>query len=65
MSARQDVCYAADLDDGRGRAAARTFGVEGVDGAAADGANRVFDKPRLVQRVAVDAHLHIQAIGDA
>ena len=62
-AAGQHVGLAADLDDVRGVAAAGSLGVKGVDGAAADGADRVFHKAGLVEGVGVDAHLHVEAIG--
>ena len=55
---------AADLDDVRRVTAARPFGVEGVDGAALDGADRVLDETALVQRIGVDHHLHVVFVGD-
>ena len=50
---------ADDLDDVGRMAAARAFGVKGVDGAALDGGEGVFDKAAFVQRVGVDHHLHV------
>ena len=35
------------------------FRVVGVDGATAEGGDRVLDKSRLVQRVGVNRHLHV------
>ena len=49
----QNIRVRAGGDDIRRVAAARPFGVEGVDGAPANGGQRIFDKPGLVQRVAV------------
>ena len=49
----QNIRVRAGGDDIRRMAAARPFGVEGVDGAPGDGSQRVFDKTGLVQRVAV------------
>ena len=54
---------AGDLDDVRRVSAAGAFGVIRVDGAAVDGADRVFDEAGLIQRVGVDADLHIVLIG--
>ena len=62
-AAGQHVGLAADLDDVGGVAAAGPLGVEGVDGAAADGTDRVFHKAGLVEGVGVDAHLHVKAVG--
>jgi hypothetical protein len=45
-------------------AAARAFGVEGVDGAALEGLHRVLDEAGFVQRVGVDHHLHVVLVGD-
>ena len=56
---RQHVRLAANLQDVRGVAAAGTLGVEGVDGAAAKGRDRVFDEPRLVECVGVNGYLHV------
>ena len=44
--------------------AAGAFGVEGVNGAALERGDRVFDEARFVQRVGVDHHLHIVIVGD-
>ncbi len=52
-----------DLDDVGRVAAARAFGVEGVDGAARDGLERVLDEAALVQRVGMDHHLHVHRVG--
>ncbi|MNL37000.1 hypothetical protein D3C87_1591200 [compost metagenome] len=40
-------------------ATACPFGVEGMDGAALDGGNRVLHETALVQRIGVDHHLHV------
>ena len=45
-------------------AAARAFGVEGVDGAALERLDRVLDETRFVQRVGVDHHLDVVIVGD-
>ena len=42
-------------------AAARAFGVEGVDRAALEGRDRVLDEARFVERVGVDRHLRRRA----
>ncbi len=52
------------LQDVRGMAAARAFGVEGLDGAAGDRRDRVLHEAAFVQCVRVDRHLHIEAVGD-
>ena len=62
-AAGKHVGFAADFDDVGGVTAAGPFGVKGVDGAAADGADRVFHKAGLVEGVGVDAHLHVEAVG--
>ncbi len=60
----QNIRVRAGGDDIRRMAAARPFGVEGVDGAPGDGGQRVFDKTGLVQRVAVQRHLNIHLFSD-
>ncbi len=45
-------------------AAAGTLGVVGVDRAAVHGGDGVFDVAALVERVGVDGHLHVVAVGD-
>ena len=47
-----------------GVAAAGALGVEGVDGAALEGRDRVLDEARFVQRVGVDHHLHVVVVRD-
>jgi hypothetical protein len=44
-------------------AAAGAFGVEGVDGAALEGGDGVFDEARFVERVGVDGDLHVHFVG--
>ena len=44
-------------------AAAGTFGVVGVDGPAVHGGDRILDVAAFVERVAVDGHLHVVAVG--
>ena len=61
---RDDVGILADLDDVGGMAAAGTFGVEGVDGAALECGDRVLDEAALVQRVGMDRHLDVIGVGD-
>ena len=61
--AGQHVGFAADANDVGGVATAGPFGVEGVDRAAGDGADRVLHEARLIEGVGVDAHLHIELIG--
>ena len=63
--ARQHVRLAADADDVGRVAAAGALGVIGVDRAALERRDRVVDVARLVQRVGVDRHLHVEAIGHA
>ena len=46
-------------------AAAGTFGVVGVDGAALEGAQGGFDEAGFIQGVGVNRHLHIVLIGHA
>ena len=60
----QHVVEARDRDDVGRMAAARALGVEGVDGAALEGRDRVLDEAALVQRVGVDHHLHVVVVGD-
>ena len=45
--------------------AAGTLCVVGVDGAAGDGGDRIFDKAGLVDSIRVDGHLHVVLVGDA
>ena len=54
-----------DADDVRRVAAAGALGVVHVDGAAADGRQRVLDEAALVQRVGVELDLEIELVGDA
>src|ERR1700722_20726700 len=46
-------------------AAARALGVEGVDGAALEGLDRVLDEARFVQRIGVDHDLDVVIVGNA
>ena len=62
---RDHVCLAADLDDIRRVTATGAFGVEGMNGAALEGGDGVFDKAGLVERIRVDHHLHVHLVGDA
>ncbi|MNL53722.1 hypothetical protein D3C87_1769920 [compost metagenome] len=48
----------------RRMAAARPFGMEGMNGSPANGCQRVFDKPAFIQRIAVQRHLNIHLFGD-
>ena len=57
---RQHVGFAADLDNVRRMAAARPFGMEGVNRPSLEGLNCIFDKPGFVQRVGMDGDLHIE-----
>ena len=59
-----DVWKPAHLDDVGRVAAAGALGVEGVDGAALEGGDRVLDEAGFVQRVGVDHHLHVIVVGD-
>ncbi len=59
----QHVGFAADLDDVRRMAAARAFGVIGVDGAALECRHRRFDEAGFVQRVGMDRDLRIGVVG--
>ncbi len=59
----QHVGLAHHLHDVGRMAAARAFGVEGVDGAALEGGEGVFDKARFVERVGVDGDLHVGLVG--
>ena len=59
-----DVGEAGQLDDVGRMAAAGALGVEGVDRAALEGGDGVLDEAALVQRVGVDHHLHVHAVGD-
>ena len=63
--ARQHIGQAGDADDVRRMAAAGTLGVKGMDRAALEGGDRVFDEARLVQRVGMDRDLHVELVGDA
>ncbi len=60
----QDVRFSGDADDVGGVTAARTFGVVGVDGAARDGADGVFDEAGLVEGIGVDGDLDVKLVGD-
>ena len=61
----QHVGFAANLDDVRRVATARPFGVISVNGAILEGIDGGFHKPRFIQGVGVDRHLHIVLVGDA
>lgn len=54
-----------DGNDIRGVAAARSFGVVGVDGAALEGGNGLLDEAGLVEGVGVDAALDVELIADS
>ena len=62
-AAGQHIGLPADANDVGGVATAGPFGVEGVDGAAGDGADRVLHEAGLIEGVGVDAHLHVELIG--
>jgi hypothetical protein len=49
----------------RRRTTAGAFALEGVDRAALEGSDRVFDETRLVERVGMDRDLHLGGFGDA
>ena len=61
-AAGQHVGFAADFDDVWSVPPACTLGMERVDGAPLDRGDCVFDKPRFIQGVGVDADLHIHLI---
>ena len=61
---RQHETFAAHLDDIGGMSTSGTFGVIGMDGAAFECGNRVFDETGFIQRVSVDGDLHIVAVRD-
>ncbi|SXP23339.1 Uncharacterised protein [Klebsiella pneumoniae] len=61
---RQNVRVGAGGDDVRRMAAAGPFGMEGVDGAPADGGEGVFHKTGFIQGVAVQGDLDVHFIGD-
>src|SRR5262249_7337361 len=61
---RDDVCFAADLDDVRCMPATSPFRVKGVNGPTLEGGDGVFDKAALIQRVGVDDNLYVHVIGD-
>ena len=46
-------------------AAARAFGVIGVDRASFEGGDAVFDEARLVKRIGVDGDLYVVGFGHA
>ena len=62
---RQRILETSHLDDVRRVATAGSLGMVGVDRSPADGANRVFDEPGLVDRVGMDRHLHVHFVGHA
>ena len=62
---RQDVGMRRDGDDVRRMPATGALGVVGVDRAAGDRPNGVFEEAGLVQRVGVDRKLHVVLVGDA
>src|SRR5262249_25827662 len=61
---RNDVRFAADLDDVGRMSATSPFSVKGVNGPALEGRDGIFDKAALIQRVGVDDNLYIHVIGD-
>ena len=62
-AAGKHVCLAADFDDVWSMAAACTLCVKGMDRAAFDRGDGVFNEAGFVERVGVDANLHIHLIG--
>ena len=60
----QAIGLAADLNNVRGVAAARAFGVVGVNGAAFEGGDGILHEAGFVQRVGVDGDLHVVFFGD-
>ena len=58
------MALAADLDDVRRMAAARAFGMKGVDHTLFHRRDRMLDKAAFIQRVGMDHHLHIHGVGD-
>ena len=66
----QHIGFAHYFQNIRRMATARTFCVEGVNGAALEGRYGIFHKARLVQCVGVNSHLcvgffcHVQAVVD-
>jgi hypothetical protein len=59
----QHVGLAARADDVRRVAAAGALGVVRVDRAALERGQRVLEEARLVERVGVDGHLHVERVG--
>ena len=60
----QHIGLAAKLHNIGRVTTASTFGVIGVNRPAFEGRPRRFDKARLVERVGVDADLHVEFFGD-
>ncbi len=58
------VAFASDADDVRRVSAACTLSVVHVDGAVADGRQRVFEKTGFIERVGVQLDLKIVFVGD-
>ena len=61
---RQAIGDAGDADDVGRVAAAGAFGVIHVDGAAADGGERILDEAGFVERVGVELDLKVEVVGD-
>jgi hypothetical protein len=61
---RQAIRDAGDTDDVGRVAAASAFGVIHVNGAAANGGERILDKAGFVERIGVQLHLKIEIVGD-
>ena len=61
---REHVGETGRADDVGRVAAARPFGVIGVDGPALECGDGVFDASSLIQGVRMDGHLHVHVVGD-
>ena len=59
---RDDVWFAAHLDNVRGVSAARPFRVKRVNGSALERGDRIFDETAFVERVCMDKNLHVHVI---
>ncbi len=60
----QHVRRAAGADDIGSMAAARAFGVIGVNRPAFEGGQGILDETGFVERVGMNRHLHVVAFGD-
>ncbi len=61
---RQHIWQARDLNYVRRVTAARTLGVEGMDGPPFERGDRLLDEPGFVERVGVHADLHVHFVRD-